>query len=380
MKIMREKYCNFRYTKQFFGIYKVKFDINTYNVIYKFLGIRFMKKTFFAGFSRYTILKFFKIKQSRKHTLSFLLPILSAYLHEQNCMQTDIVCLMNRSGETFLMQHHFKEWLKKNKIKQTVFITVFPYLNNLVQMFYPKIPFSVVPKVFFEIYLAAYDKTELNHKNTRIFFPLPHAHFIELEKKQQKERVNFYAAIKNRLKVNGSIITLPKYSETVIKSAQAKMKLLGLKKPFAFVAPDAQSNGTNTLDFWNNMIVELSNLGYDMFFNTIPWNVQASYYKHCWLSLSEAKYIAEQADIILGVRSGLMDVIANKKSKIHCIYHAFFDRGKGLPMLDAKKVIKGFSLKYLPYTSSKNVFEYDGQRLSNEELLKEIIRNIKTSQ
>lgn len=379
VKLFYEKYENEFYKKRIL-FYKKEFNINCYHIRYKLFNWIFMTSTFYSGFYDYTLFNKFKFRSSRKKTFNFLLPILFSYLKEKtNEDKLDIIPLFNRSGETFLMCYHLKSIFKKNNIKKPIFVAIHPYLKSIVEMFYPDINFYKIPNVFWELYFA--EGNGLKFSNTYKYYNqllLQHNHFMELESKLQKGKIiNFYTAIKERLNIKSENILSPKYSNNVIESAKTKIKLLGLKKPFVFIAPDAQSNGTCSKDFWDMLPIKLSNLGYDIYFNSIPWNIPNSYYKHCNFSLAEARYVAEQADVIIGVRSGLMDVITNKSSKIICIYHAFWDRGNKLPMLEANKVLNGFSLKYLPNTNKNNIFEYNGQQMSEEEIMKSIIKILK---
>ncbi len=129
-----------------------------------------------------------------------------------------------------------------------------------------------------------------------------------------------------------------------------------------------------------NIAINLSGGGYDMFYNTIPLNLKNTYYKSCYLTHPEAKYVASQADIIIGVRSGLMDIIADSPSDIFCIYFPFYKRAKYLVDLNAEKVIQGFSLKQLPFVNSDNVYEYNTEQMSEDEIMKNIINKISVIQ
>ena len=379
IRLFYEKYEKEFYKKRIL-FYKKEFNINCYHVGYKLFNWMFMTSTFYAGFYDYTLFKKFKIRCSRKKTFNFLLPILFSYLKEKtNEDKLDIIPLFNRSGETFLICHHLKYIFENNNINSPIFVAIHPYLKSIVEMFYQDINFYKIPNVFWELYFAEGNGLIFSDKYKYYNqLSLQHNHFMELETKLQKGKIiNFYTAIKERLDIKKENTLSPQYSNIVIESAKTKMKLKKKKKPFVFISPDAQSNGTCSKEFWDRLPIKLSNLGYDMYFNSIPWNIQNSYYKHCNFSLAEARYVAEQADVIIGVRSGLMDVITNKTSKIICIYHAFWDRGKELPMLDANKVLNGFSLKYLPNVNKNRIFEYNGQEMSEEEIMKSIIKNIK---
>ena len=370
MYLYKEEFKNDTYKRKYAcGILSIKFNLFSCVTDYKFLGLKFMKKVILRGCSKYNVLKIFKFKKHAKSTAFFLLPILIKYLKQKITSENfDIIPLQYRLGETMLFLYYFKSYSKKQKINNPVFVSAMPYLESLCKIFYPEIPFIEVPPFIFNIHWA--DIPEYTYKNIRYIQNLSRPYFIEYERNCPIEQ--FYAAHTKKLGVENDKIVLPKYSPDVIRSAELKMQMLGLKKPYAFIVPDARSSPTLSKYFWDKLPLELFNLGYDMYFNTIPWRVANSSYKHCYLSVAEAKFIAEHADIIIGVRCGLLDVITDKNSIVFSIFLDFVDRDD-LPVLPAEKVLKAFTLKQLPNINPERIFEYNGQVEEESDILENIV-------
>lgn len=375
-KIFKEKIQGNVYKKKYFwGTFSIKFNINSNNIDYKFLGITFMKMHFSDGYSVFKLFKFIKFRKKPIYTAKFLLPIFIEILKQQTGMEAlDIIPLQYRLGESQLFLYNLKEFIAKNNIKNPVIISARPYLRSLCEMLQPNIPFIQVSPHIFNLHWANIPAIE--YKNCRYFQNLTREYFINYKKDIQCGcDEDFYTHMLKELKLTGTQVEMQEFPLSVIDSATTKMNMLGLKKPFVFISPNAQSNGTMSKTFWEKLPVELFKLGYDMFFNEIPWNIKNTSYKHCPLSIVEAKFIAEQADVVIGVRSGLIDIISSSKAQLYCVYHAFFNR-KELPMLSAEKVKKVFSLEKIPFTNFQSIKEYNGE-LENEDLiLTDIVDNL----
>ena len=368
--------CDTYKKKYFGGLLSIKYNLNSNNIIYKFLGLNFMNRSFYnVGKSLYKIFKFIHIVKSPQDTAKFLLPVLVLRLKQQTNMENiDAIPLQCHLGETLMFLYYMKEWIINNNIKNPVFVSAQDYLKSLCEIFYPEIPFILVPPIFFNLHPA--DIPNYEYKGVRYHQNLSRPCFVKFEKKLKTDNsVHFYGEHMKTLGVLNADINLGKFPKSVVDSAEIKMKMLNLKKPFVFISPNAKSNGTMSKDFWDKLPVQLYKLGYDMFFNEMPWNIPNSSYKHCYLSIAEARYIAQQADVIFSVRSGLTDVIANPNSIIFCVYHAFFKRGD-LDAFSAQKALQAFSLKYLPIVDSDKIFEYNGEKESEGFILQDIIKRL----
>ena len=362
--------------------HEIKFNLDECHITYRFLGIKYLTVTFLFGETSYNFFNIIKYVKQDKSKIKIILPVLVDYIKENLKTDTfDAICIFSHSGETFLSMYHMKEYIEKNQIKNPVFITNREYNTNITKMFFPEIPSIKIPNIFYGLYAQFFTISKIKDYSIRIYIPI--THFIQFENSiNNSEAKHFYSEIIKTMNVSSEITALPVISEENKEDAEAKMKLIGLKKPFIYVCSDTLSSDTYNIRFWEKLHIELFKLnqkindGYDIFYNTLPSKSQNTYFKHCYLSFAQAKYVASQADIIIGVRSGLMDIIANTTSKIFCIYFPFYKRAKYLVDLNAEKVIQGFSLKQLPNVNPDNVYEYNTEQMQQDEIINEIISHI----
>lgn len=377
MRFSKEKYQNAIYKKKILcGLWSVKLDIRTAQVSYRLFGIKVARSVFSAGVAKVNFLKIFNFR-SKRLTAKLLVPLLVLYLRSKQieCEDREIIGWYTRSGEFFLMNYHLKEYFKNEGGKAPLLLSPGGYLRNVASLFRNNLEFHTIPMIFVHLHHAHLDEICLPGFKYREV--LNHQHFIDVERHLQAgEHIHFYEAIKARMHVSDRISDLPMCPPDVVESASLKMKMLGLQKPFVFISPSALSNGTASREFWDKLPLRIHELGYDMFFNELPFGIPNSACKTCYLTLPEARYVAGQAAAIIGIRSGLMDVIANQSSDIHCIYKAFGERGPLFPSLSADKVMRGFDLKLLPHVNADRVHNYNGDTEDESSIMHRIVDSL----
>lgn len=381
MKLSKEKLDGHVYKKKYWGgLMGFSFDMNTSSAIYKLLGVKIGSSSLTAGITKVQLFGFIKFR-SKKLTRRMLEPLLILYLRKLgvDTTQRQILAWYNRSGEFFLLNFHLKDYLRQHDIHNPVLITPQDFEKEVLELFGNHCETQTIHYVFHHLHFAGVEKIE--QPKLHYFGLMPHKHFVQVEKKLQNgSDLHFYTALKETVQVSDSLAATPEIPRQVAQTAEEKMRLLGLHKPFVYIAPSAQSNGTLSKSFWSQLPLSLAQLGYDFFFNNMPHGLNNSYCKTCYLSLPEARYVASQAAAIIGIRSGLMDVIANKTSEIICIYKHFGHRSKEFPHLEASRVMSGFSLKPLPHVEPSHLHEIDGDSESEENILRNIstiLSNIK---
>ena len=374
---MNEKLTKNNYKKKYLkGLFSIKVDFNEYKVIYRLLGIKFASANFYCGYMKFKIFGFIKIS-TKLFTKQLLLPILYKYVKENITEQkSDIILLLNRSGETFLFSFYIQNYIIQNSINRPVFISPFAYLGEIINMTDFKNCFLKIPNVFMELHF--FNINNISYKNVKYYEILNHSHFVELEKAVQNgQKRYFYNEILNRLnqtKNNAKELLLEK---SKIDSAKIKFSKLNIRNKYIYIAPAAKSNSSHSIEFWQKLELQLFNLGYDIIWNTLPEGHDNSYNKYCNFTLQEAAYIASLADYVIGVRSGLLDILSYFNSNIFCTYFPFFNRGKDLPKMSADKVIETFTLKNLPFVNPDKIVEFNGEELDENEILEQIIKIIK---
>ena len=371
--IVKRKFLN--------GLFSIIYDSLKYKVYIKFLFIKIAKIHFSYGKANINFLGL-SIFNSRKLALLLLLPVLNEIVKQKtNKDKVDVIAFFYRSGETFLQSYHLQEYFKNQNINNPVFVSNAKYLGDVLKMFCPETEFIKIPQIFFELHFLNINKPDIINSKIRYYELLTRGHFLDLESRAQKsEDIYFYDALKNRMGVKGTEIIHPDIPEESKTKAKKKVMRIDLNRKFIFVAPDAQSNGTLSNIFWQKLAKKFYENGYDVLFNNIPPGMRNSYYKTCFFTLDEARYLTEHAASVIGVRSGLLDVLASAAKSMHCIYMPFTNRGLDLPPLAAHKVQSAFSLKYLPDVNKNNIYEYNAEEIGEEIILQKIFENVMSQQ
>ncbi len=238
-------------------LHETKFNLNENHITYRFLGIKYLTVTFIFGETLYNFFNIIKYSKQDKSKIKVLLPVLIDYIQENLKTDTfDAICIFSHSGETFLSMYHMKEYIEKNQIKNPVFITNIEYNTNITKMFFPEIPSLSVPYIFYGIYTQNLSTVKTGKYSLR--FNVPPQHFINLENSLKTgEKKYFYDELRKTMNVSSEISSSPEISEEDKKDAEAKMELIGLKKPFIYICPDALSSNTLSKIFWEKLPVEI---------------------------------------------------------------------------------------------------------------------------
>lgn len=283
---------------------------------------------------------------------------------------TDYFCfLATNIGEFGLfLSLCFKNFIKQNNIKHPLFITNTKHSIALLNMFYPTSKILNAPSLPYQMP----DEFYINNIKSRYFFPIPY--FQQVEKDITDKKTHFFESILNFLNLKQSKfdVNLPQIAGTYQQSAQRKLKSMGLiNKKFVFIVPDANSCVDINKEFWNKLAKNLRNKGFEIIFNSskIPLPTKSFLAK---FSLQEAFIVAQKAQAVIGLRSGLLDLLSMTGTPIHAIYTAFKNR-KDFPPMPKEYVKIGFDLEKLPQEIRKSkTYSY----FYNENLLDEVLQNL----
>lgn len=245
-------------------------------------------------------------------------------------------------------------------------------------MLHPEIDCIYLPNI---INLRSFDNTYKETFNKKTFYNvLPFKHFINLEQRLQAgEYVHYCKEICNTVGIEYSTkAKLPSISEEIKISTINKTKKINLNiDNFVFITPESQSNKDPQDGFWEDIIEKFYNDGTDVFLNTMQLNPKYGTAKTCYLTFEEGYYLASLSKEIIGLRSGFMEPLTSiQEIPITCYYTDFEDRGL-LKNLSSEKVLKGFSLKELPFANGNNIYEYDfNEYKDSENFVYKILSNI----
>lgn len=329
-----------------FGLFYYKENLKNFEREFRLLGLPLWKKKVKKGFEKYYLfgLVFFQ-KSSRKILYNTILKELrNKYEH--------IFIHFNCSGETYLFLSYI------NLPANSVFIATRKYHVDLCKMMHPNIECIYLPDV---INLRSFDNVYKEKYGGKIFYNiLPFNHFVELEKDLRKGKdVHYCEAICETMGIEYSKnARYPAISDNAKKSALNKANRIGLNLDnFIFICPESQSNENPADKFWIEIADDFYSKGFDVFLNILNLKPEYGVAKTCFLTFEEAYYIASLSKRVIGLRSGFIEYLTSIPNlPITCYYTDFKNRGK-LKAINAKTVLRGFSLKKLPNVSFKLIKE-----------------------
>lgn len=330
----------------FFGVFYYKHNLENYSSEFRLFGLPILKTKFKMGYKKFYFLGFGFFQQSSRKILY------NTLLKELGNQYDNIFINFNCSGETYL----FLSYL--NPPKNSVFVATKKYHVDLCNMIHPNITCVYLPNV---INLRSFDDVYKEcYKNKNFYNVLPFNHFVKLEKRLKTgEDVHYCEEICKTMGVEYSTKALrPQIPKNVKKSAIEKIHRIGLNiENFVFLCPESQSNENPDDKFWIKIVDDLYSKGFDVFLNMLDLKPEYGIAKTCFLTFEEAYYVASLSKKIIGLRSGFIEYLTSIQNiPITCYYTDFKDRGL-LPALNVHKVLKGFSLKYLPNVNVNNIKE-----------------------
>lgn len=176
---------------------------------------------------------------------------------------------------------------------------------------------------------------------------------------------HYLELICKELKLNqSSMRILPNINSNSVEKTIDKAKNQGLNTDnFIYLLPESTSVKEIPESFWDELSNKLNELGYDIYINRVKKNYKTDNTKSFETSIEEAYILAQKAKYIIGMRSGLYEILISSKSiPAICIYNG-------------DNRIKRNSIKKIEKLNYENLDEYD----FNEEksILNKIIGKIR---
>ena len=270
--------------------------------------------------------------------------------------ETDYLCFLATGiGEfSLFLSLCLKNFMKQNNIKHPLFITKAKHNIALLNIFFPTAKILYIQGFPFQ----RMGEFNVNNIRARYFFPIPY--FQQVEEDITNKKAHFFDSILNYLNLepNNFDVNLPKIAEEYKHSAEEKLKSMGLlDKKFIFIAPEANSCENVNKKFWGKLTKKLHDKGFEIIFNSAKMPLSAQYFIADF-SLQEVFIVAQKAQAVIGLRSGLLDLLSMTGVPIHAIYTAFKNR-KDFPPMSKENVKIGFDLEKLPAEIKKSkIYSY----------------------
>lgn len=189
----------------------------------------------------------------------------------------------------------------------------------------------------------------------------------------RKGKRHNYDSFINYLKLNRDEIVHPEMQipEEIEHVVLNKIKAIGLKDNFVILSPEAQTAILLNKSFWSELCLFLKKYDYDIFVNAINSKNKIDGTKSCELSCTEALVLAKKAQLVIGLRSGLLDLFACINDiEMYVIY-------------SGRATIKVHSLLGYDYVKSNKIHEFDltsSSTLTSDEVLMMIMNKIELRQ
>ena len=351
-----------RYHFIFFNIERDR-RINKISLV-RFLGlpIYIYKRT-----SLYSERKIFGItlKRKRINDSSSCREILN--LSRQKVDSLNYISLIDSpSGEIYLFLGLLSEFLEKERISDYVLVVNSEWKRRLCMFLSPKSRCCKIDCNFF-----IYDTIKHTEGDVTLYNIFPTTHYIEQDKLIVANGAHYYDCICATLGVYKRDVLKPNVSETASNRVR---EIFSLKKidpsRIVILCPEANTCSTLSKRFWEALSSDLKERGYHVFLNS-----SNPKFISCTISLflthEELFFLAQHAAAVVGLRSGLIEILASSGTKIFTFYSGFPERGL-LKAMSPDDVLRGFSLKKLPGLASEKIFEYSLSNVDAEMLVKEL--------
>jgi hypothetical protein len=363
---------------------KNKKNINLLNIpIGKFYQIGFIRMfKFFFGLLYIKINKYsleYKIRlfgctiYKNKNSDSLKYKALYRILKKKKLLYKNIYIFTGSpSGELYIILNLINAILKNKLRDDVLFVVDKKFKKVLCKLYCPDISCIIENK----INLFVFDKSFYSYKDVSFFSLFVTKHYLEQDKKINKIGIHYYEYIRQDLGIKDDVeFHVPKISRVTQEKIKKYVNKNELNN-FIILSPEANTSSVLSKKFLQTLCAELNKKSYKVFLNIM--HVE-NYIDDCYVnyfSYDEIIELSKYAKAIIGLRSGLIDILSTLDIDIHCFYTAFPKRGYLEPM-SSENALKGFSLKKMPNTNKDRIFEYDINKISEEQLLKIILSNIK---
>lgn len=365
----KDKNEYFKKYKLLYGLLYLKYDIFFDTFILRLCGFKFLSTHIFKN---YKILKlfFFPIGIWDNATKQ-LNKVLDKIIDQNN--YDEYYLFFCRSGEFFLLMHHFQEYLKKNQSNNYALVVFTKYHLNILNMFYPNIPVLYYKRIDVPLISKAVKNKFIIYRNKKIFIPFYEKYFNDVEKAIRYKKGHYYACLKEHLCLSDNVGQYYTISDTVKEKINKIVKYI-LNDNFIFISPETLSNEPMEKNFWINLVQNFKKNGYEIFCNSMCFENLIPDTQSMFLTYEEAIELSKYAKAIIGMRSGFLECLSQSNVPMHVLYTKFPKRN-GFKEVPSHKVKSGFSITPLPNVNNNLLYEYDVNSYKKEtEIIEEILK------
>ena len=218
------------------------------------------------------------------------------------------------------------------------------------------------------------------HKNHKIYVPFTLKYLKDFEKKlinNSDKTLHYFISMRNHLLLTQN--TQIDYQKTLIQNQtletlEEKLAYINLNiDKFIIISPEATTCTYYSKTFWSKLVNKYKENGYDIFLNILDSNNYIEGTKSIFLTIKEILALAPKAKRIIGVRSGLIEMLLSANVPMDILY-------TNCPLQGIKSSLtkKAFSVKNLPFANKAIISEYDTEEECEESLITQCLATIHT--
>ena len=279
----------------------------------------------------------------------------------------DIYILHANIGESVIFLRLAKAYFNKNGSKKPLIVGLQKYHRDLVKLILPDVDVVVMEKPKLSMYMEI---GKYGGHSIRLMFPKWHYDEVEDALRAENAPVkHFVDQILNRMELDKSDLSNCdiKAADEVKNSLMKKISKINLNMDnFVIFCPEANTCEDLGEDFWRKLKNRYESKGCDVYFNVTKEADRYKDCKHSNLTVGEVYALSELSQKIIGLRSGLMDLLVYAAKPMDVIYTKARERDSFNP-LTSKEILTGFTME-----NYSNVREFDADVIGNEELLEAV--------
>lgn len=256
------------------------------------------------------------------------------------------------SGEVFLFSCLWKQFRQKYQIrKDCVFVVDSNWKKRLV-----KYLFRSDRCVNIQLKLFVHDSLCYRHGATVMFNVFPITHYLRQDEKNLREGYHYFDAICSTLGLHKNKVCVPPAKFSVREKIKKFCNREFPGKKIVLVCPDANTCGALEKRQWLDLCTRVRERGFSVFVNSSDATFQP-YTCNCFFTHEELLELARHSVAVIGLRSGLTEMLAAVGIPSFIVYTGLPPRGV-LEAMSAEQVLRGFTLTELPGLEKNNIHEY----------------------
>lgn len=265
------------------------------------------------------------------------------------------VPICSGSGEVFLFLSSLRNNLSSKQLSKTLILCSSPKHLDIAR--------SVDKRFNVELtnsYCFLFIPSNVNVEGGgRIYNPLNAEYFRKTEGYLLAGRKNYFQSLCDDGIIDRHKINFPDLNDLACDKVDNILNGVRLNKS-VFLLPTANTICSFNTDSWKQLVAELVKNDYVVYYNAHDFAEPLIGAKSVDFSFMETVYFAAHFSAIVGVRSGMMELVLEVKD-VPCL--AFYKNFSPVNQifLTSREVMAGFSLHHLPIKNKDNVIEKDAE-------------------